>query len=237
MEIKPYTVEFTTGFNGGDGQVKSITFGKAVTGLMLFEVDAVISQLAEGNLHTRRELYVIQRSITAVGERSGTASVFDLESMDEFDIADLMDGFDKFNEQLTKGRNPEFISDSEVTLSIGFERAGYVYTKVKFGSVVTGRDMTQADGNNFQGLKRTCFLIGRQIVSLTTEDGANEIKGPIDIELFGGLHQTDIFVLRVASERWRDSFRTSRRKVQRQEVGAERVDNSEGNGMERVSNT
>jgi hypothetical protein len=211
METNPLTIELKTGYTDREGKThKSVTFGRPVTGSVLFEIE----ESPQSIVYLQRELLAIARSITAFGTLPMYVPLTTLLELDEFDIADLMDGYDKFNEQLTEGRTPEFISDDGVKLSIGFEKDGLLYPHVTFGNVVKGRDVVQAEIRGFKGIKGVCYLIGRQIKSLKTEDGAKEIQGPIDIELFDNLLDADIVALRAASERRRATFRRQRAIIQ-----------------------
>ncbi|HYX72424.1 MAG TPA: hypothetical protein VE732_06615 [Nitrososphaera sp.] len=216
MDVKPLTIELTGGYTDPSGVVhKSVTFGNPITGSVLFS----IAEDPLSSLYTQKELLAISKSITAFGSLTMPVALSVLLALDEFDIEDLHKGQDEFDAQIIKGRTAQFISDGEVKLSIGFERDLFTYPNVKFSHHVTGRDMAHADSLGFQGLKRACYLTSRQIESLTTEDGSSNIQGPIDIDLFNNLHSSDVMALLVASERWRDSFRRRRGKVQK-EVGA-----------------
>ncbi|MGB7923449.1 MAG: hypothetical protein WCF57_09410 [Pyrinomonadaceae bacterium] len=217
IEAKPHTIELRTGYKDNSGIVhKSVTFGKPATGATAFAID----EDPQSSLFTQKELLTISKTITAFGSLTMPVPMSVLLDLDEIDTDDLIRGYQHFTSQITNGREPEFISESEVKLSIGFEKDGLLYPRVCFGRKVTGRDKVQADLNEYGDLKRTCFLIGRRIVSLKTEDGSSELQGAVDIDLFNTLYGGDILPLIVASERWRSTFRHPRKDIQGEGVRA-----------------
>ncbi len=95
------------------------------------------------------------------------------------DIEGLINAHEMFLAMGTNGRTWETLSDSEVRLAVGYELDGVTYNLVKMGNRLTGLDLVAADKEGFQELKRQCFLIGRQIASISTEDKTGEIMCPI----------------------------------------------------------
>ena len=224
MDIQPVTIELKTGYTDGEKKThKTVTFGKPVTGETLFAID----DDPMSALETQKELLIFSRAITKFGTARMPVPLQFLLELDEFDLEDLSKAYDEFSEQGAARGGVEFVSDGEVKLGGGFKKDGLTYNRVAFGKHITGRDMANADREGYRALRRACFLIGRQITAIKSEDGSSHLEGPLGLEFFNELDGADIFTLRIASERWRDSFRRQREGVQG-EVGAQRVANSEG---------
>lgn len=227
MQTNPLTIELKTGYTDNEGVThKTVTFGRHITLEDMFQLD----ESPLNNSETDRALLSVSRSVTSFGTlpKSETLFLAAFLELNEFDAVDLMEGFGKFSDQRNEGRIPDVTSESEIILSVGLEKDGVIYRRVRFGRQITVRDMADADraGAEDEGLKRQCFLIGRQIASIATEDGSKEIKAPIGLDLLSGLDAaTDLPTLRYASLRWRDSFRRQREKVQGAD-SAQRVDSS-----------
>jgi hypothetical protein len=229
MSEKTYTIELSVSGT-------RVTFGKRLRGIDLFNIDAD----PQSNIPTQNQLLIVRAAITEFGalklsDQQGKflpVALTVLLALDTVDIDDLIAGYNEFLAQGLEGRAAKFVSASEVKLALGYERDGIVYTSVTFGNRLTGLDRVQADRDGYAlGIKRECFLIGKETVRLSSADNAAVIEGPIGIEVFEQLDNDDVLTLTKAAVKWRDSFRKSGRGVQ-PDVGAQHLDSGGANGVE-----
>ncbi len=79
-------------------------------------------------------------------------------------------------------------------------------------------------------MARDCFLIGKQISKLSTDDGTASIEGKVDLDKFKSLDAEDLSLLKVGAELFRQSFRLNREGISGKPDGASGVNSNEGNG-------
>jgi hypothetical protein len=212
-----------------------VVFGKRLRGIDLFNLDAD----PQGNIPTQYQLLIARGAVVEFGElktvdakgKPQPVPLPTLLALDTSDFEELIDAHNKFLGEGLAGREPEYTSESEVKLAFGYESEGLTYNRVRFGARTRGYDLVEADKKSYVGLKRDCFLIGKEIVQLTTDDGSSVLDGPVEIQIFEQLDGADIIALRAASFAWRNSFRKSERGVQR-EVGAQHPAVGGTNGVE-----
>ncbi len=228
MDATPRSFELTIGYTDKQGTIhKKITLSRRLTGSRLFSSD----DDPQSDIPTQREALIIRNAITEFGTLSMPVTINTLLDLDSIDRDDLTAEHDKFLQEGTGGRFPEFLADNKVKLIFGYEKDGQRYDLIEFGARYTGRDEVDADMLGYDGLRRLCFLIGKQVTKSSTADGASVIDGALPIEVFDDLDSADIFALQVAAERWRQSFRSKSRTVQ-EEVGAESASVGGADGLE-----
>jgi hypothetical protein len=237
MNELTHTIELSGGYENAAGRHTRVVFGKRLRGLDLMFID----EDPQSNIPTQYQLLIVREAITEFGSLPMTNKKGQRErvplpillALDADDIEALIAGHNEFAEKGLEGRAPDFISDGEVKLPIGFESNGLVYNRVRFGRRVTGYDLVEADKKDFSGLRRECFLIGREIASLSTDDGAHTLDGPIEVQVFEQLDGADLVALRAASMIWRSSFRRGREGVQAKSVAAQHAAAGGTDGVER----
>lgn len=231
MSDTTHTIELSVGYESkgsrGEEAVRHtrVVFGKRLTGAVLM----AIHDDPQSNIPTQHQLMLLRGGITQFGELPIPVLLTVLLALDSIDIEDLVAANDRYLALTQEGRAPEFVSDSEVKLAFGFEDNGLVYNRVRFGRRVVGRDLVDAEKKGYAELRRECYLIGREVERLTTEDGAHVLDGPIELQVFEQLDAYDITTLRAASMGWRDSFRKSRKGVPA--GGAQRDDSGGADGV------
>jgi hypothetical protein len=202
--MSEHTIELLGGYVDEKGNAhKSVTFGKRLTGKELFAID----EDPMGQLQTQYSDLLIRASITRFGLLSMPVPLSVLLALDFIDREDLSDGYNKFMAAGLEGRVAEFRADDEVRLSFGYESSGLVFDVVKFGTRLTGMDSVEADRRKLIGVRRECFMVGKQIVKLSQSDGTSVLDGALELQQFDRLDAHDIATLRTASELWRQSFR------------------------------
>lgn len=219
MSETTHTVELPVGLplrdaRGGELQGERhtrVTFGKRLTGADLMR----IHDDPQSNVPTQHQLLLLRAGITQFGSLPMPVTLLALLSLDSVDIEDLVAGNNQFLSNTQEGREAEFVSDSEVKLPFGFQSESITYNRVHFGRRVTGMDMVQAEKKGYDNLRGECYLIGREIERLSTEDSAHSLDGPVELQVFEALDGHDIAILRAASSGWRDSFRKSRGVLQK----------------------
>lgn len=189
---------------------RKVTFGKRLDGATLFAID----DSPESAIPTQFKLLAVRATITAFGTLTMPVALQTLLKLDAEDIKALIAAHNKFMAEGLGGRKPEFISDSEVKLAFGYEANGITYNRVEFGKRLNGYDLVEADMTGFSQLRREYFLIGRQIVRLLTDDKKHTLDGSAEIQTFEKLDAEDFVTLRVAAEKWRQSFRRGNDSVQ-----------------------
>lgn len=211
MEDRTHTIQLAIGYKESNGEIhKSVTFGKRLDGAGLFQIEAD----PQSSIQTQYNLMLIGRSITSFGALPMPVPLACLLSLDLLDLSHLTQAYLEFTSQGLEGRESKIISDTEVMLAFGYSNNGLTYNRVRFGNRVTGYDAVSADTQNLKGELRECYLIGKEISELSTEDGAHKLTGPIEAQLFEKLDNADIVTLQKAAVRWRGSFLKSRRSTQ-----------------------
>lgn len=190
----------------------NVTFGRRILASDLFKLD---SDPQAANPTQYNDL-IVRSHITEFGSLKMPVSVGTLLDLDTVDREDLLEGCNAYQALSARDRSGEFLADHKVKLGWGFIVNDVPYTLVHFGKRVTGRDEVEADRLALKaGIKRACFLIGRQISSIATEDGTAVIEGPISLECFESLDGADVATLRGGAEMWRQSFRIGGAQVSR----------------------
>jgi hypothetical protein len=215
---EPVTVELIGGYRDKKGALhKRVTIGKSITGQELFQIDSD----PQSNNATQYEALILRAKITAFGELRMPVPLQALLELDSIDFDDLKDAANRFSEQARivsaeddTLRSYEFISESKLRLAFGYELNGLVYDMVEFGKRLTTMDEVAADNLGLQGIRRTCFLAGRQVVKLSQSEGASILPGPVELDVFAKLDLLDINALVAAAEVWRQSFRKFGARVQ-----------------------
>lgn len=230
IEVKPHTIQLIVGYTDntkGRKTHKSVTFGKLLTGRMLFAID----EDPQSNLPTQYEAMLIRACITEFGTLRMPTPLTALLALDSIERDDLTEAFNQFSEMNRGGKEPEQIDGTTLRLAVGYERNGLTYDVVTFGKRITGMDDVEADRLDLKGIRRICFLAGKQVVSLSQSDGKSTLEGQLGLEIFEELLASDIQAIRVASEVYRQSFRLSGAGVSPIGRGAERVDSGDGDRM------
>jgi hypothetical protein len=203
-------LELEVGYTDAQGKVHcEVVLGKRLLGADLFEVDE--HPLAV--LKTNREFLVLGRAITKFGDLKMPVAPTVFMALDSIDRDDLLDAYNMLEGEGSEGRRPEAMSDSKLRLGDGFEMGGVVYDVVEFGTRLTGRDYVEADQQELDGSRRAFYLVGRQVSRLSQTEGDATLSGPLTLEMMMGMHVSDLYALRGASEVWRHSFRRSRKAL------------------------
>lgn len=231
-EITPHTITLISGYTGTDRKSKEpvnhkeVTFGKRINGRTLFAIDSD----PQSNFPTQYGDLLLRASITKFGTLKMPVALAVLLSLDSIDREDLQAAFAVFSANSLKEVSDEYseteeidaelddesmsgmISENQVKLAIGLDKNGLVYDLCTFSRVLTGRDEVEADRQSLTGIKRICFLAGKQITQLSESNGTSILEFPngLDVSVFDELDMVDIYRIRTASEVWRNSFRTKR---------------------------
>jgi hypothetical protein len=230
IEVQPKTIELPIGHKDKEGTLHNkVTFGKRITGRDLFLLES--SPMA--SIPTQYQDLIMRVAITAFGTLRMPVVQTILLDLDTLDREDLAEAYQSFIVEGLGGREPVSLAVNKVKLALGFEHNEVVYDVVEFGTRLTGRDEVAADRLDLEGLKRACYMIGKQITKLSQSDGGLELSGPIDTEWFEKLDGVDILSLRVSAERWRQSFRLPRKAVQEEGDGESSLPAGQGTPLER----
>jgi hypothetical protein len=200
-----HTIALFTGYTDKEGKThKSATFGRRLTGNDLFNMN----EDDDFGQRTKSQLMIMAAAITQFGGLPIPAPLTVLLSLNRADRLHLTRGYNRFLELSATGRKVDETHDpATVKLAFGFERVGTLYDVAKFGNLVDG--YTEVEADKFQGWRRTCFLLGKEIAELSQSDGQETVKGPIPLEMFGMLDASDIFALTATEVLWLDSMQTS----------------------------
>lgn len=197
-----------------------VVFGHRITAKDLFSIDE--SPMAQNP--TQYSDLVIRAHITEFGTLTMPIPATVMLGLDSVDREDLLDGCNIFQAISTQGRNAEFLPDNMVKPAWGFQINDVVYGLVKFGKRITGMDEIEADRAGLRtGIRRVCYLIGKQIESISSADGLATIMGPIPLDCFESLDGADVATLRGAAELWRQSFRLAGTDLSRNGRGPQRA--------------
>jgi len=194
-------------------------FGHRITAKDLFAIDG--SPQAQNP--TQYNDLVIRAHIIEFGKLSMPVPLTVLLGLDSIDREDLLEACNIYQAISAEGRAADFLPDNAVRLAFGFKVNDVVYNKVQFGKRITGMDEVEADRAGFQpGIRRLCFLLGKQIESISTADGLS-LDGPLPLQYFESLDGADVATLRGAAELWRQSFRIAGGNLSRNGRGPQRT--------------
>jgi hypothetical protein len=211
MEVTPRTITLSGGYTDKEGHIhRDVTFGRRLQGKDLFAIDSD----KQANIPAQYDSLLMRPAITKFGELSLPVTLQALLSLAKPDREDLSDAFNQFQLETAGDRTPEYVSNNVVHLAFGFILNDITYNVVTFGRQCTGFDEVAADKEGLEGLGHECFLIGREIASLSQTDGSATVDGPIELQFFQEVDAADIANLRLASQLWRNSFRRPGGKVQ-----------------------
>lgn len=215
IESIPLTIELQIGYRDKSGAVhRRVTFGKRITGRMLFDIDSD----PQGNDQTQYADLIARAAITEFGTVSLPVPLLALLQLDSVDRDAISEGLSQFLGAGLGERKVEIISENQIKLAVGYESNGLVYDMVYFGRAINGYDEIEANRLKLEGVRRVCFLAGKQVVKLSQSEGSSGLDGPIGLSIFEKLDSVDIQAIRVASEVWRRSFRRISERAK--EVGA-----------------
>jgi len=212
--METHAIELIEGYTAPDPKTKrdvthtSVTFGRRLTVKDLIDLDSD----PQGQNPTQYQDLIRRKMITKFGGLTMPVSLNVLLSLDSIDREDLKSAADNFLNISRGDRLTDFRENHELKLAFGFVIDGTEYTVIKFGNRITGKDEVEADGYG-NGAARRCFLIGRQIVQITTEDGSASIEGQVELETFFTLDAESINLLWVGAELFRQSFRLKRKAL------------------------
>lgn len=224
-EVVPHSIELIGGYVDPKSDPKAkvthrrVTFGKHIDGQTLFNIDSD----PQSAISTQYQALLLRSMITEFGTLKMPVDLRVLLALDQVDWDDLMAASEVFGagrgscrektEDELEPQTPTFqiLSESTVRLAFGYERNGLVYDLAEFGTRPTVMDSVEADKLQLLGIRRNCFLAGKQVKRLYQSNGASELSGPVGLEIFERLDAVDIRALTAASEVWRESFRTPRR--------------------------
>lgn len=226
-----HIVELTVGYvDRSEQRHTRVVFGHRITAKDLFAID----ESPQGQNPTQYNDLVIRAHIVEFGSLRMPVPLTVLLNLDSIDREDLGDGCNEFQAISAAGRNADFLSDNRVRLGWGFKLGDVVYECVQFGKRVTGMDEIEADRMGLKpGVRRLCYLLGRQIESISSSDGLAVIEGPIPLEYFESLDGADVATLRGAAELWRQSFRFAGAHLSRNGRGPQRSVAGAENRVER----
>jgi hypothetical protein len=218
-EINPYTIELPMGHTDlKKARHTRVTFGQRINGKRLFAID----DDPQSSINTQYQDLLLRAAITEFGTLKMPVSLNVLLNLDSIDREDLNEAFNKFSSEALGERQVEYLADNKVKMAIGYESNGLIYDLVEFGTRLTGMDDVEADKLKLDGIRRVCFLAGKQVVRLFQSEGSSVLDGPITLEYFEKLDVIDIQAIRLASEVWRNSFRRSGARTIEVGSGAER---------------
>lgn len=212
---EPVTVYLDFGYTDSKGLTHTrVTIGKRATGKVLFQAQ----DDPQGALPTQYQDLVLRACITEFGTLATPVALNVLLSLDSIDREALYSAYGRYARQVTtddgEPARAEPLGNTAVKLILGYEEAGgVVYDAVEFGTRITGHDEIEADRRGLEGLKRNCFLAGRQVIRLYQSNGTATLAGPMTLDMFETLDGVDVAAIRVGAEAFRNSFRGKRKDL------------------------
>jgi len=211
-----------------------VVFGHRLTGKDLFQAD----EDPLGQNPTQYQSLLVRAAITEFGTLPMPVALSVLLDLDSIDREDLIEGQNAYSAMTTEGHESEFLPDHKVRLGWGFKINDVIYDVVQFGKRVTGREDIEADRASLSpGIRRTCFLIGKQISRISNVHNTASIEGAVAVKHFESLDGADIATLRGAAEMWRQSFRVGGTALSRNGRGPDRHGADDENRPARVSDS
>jgi hypothetical protein len=222
MEHK-ITLQF--GYTDKKGNVhKDVVFGKRLTVQDIVQI--------EGDPRSKNPTnyldLIARASIVKFGSLKCPPLLDVLLDLNSIDREDIFVGMSSYLEQSKPTKEIDYTDDHKVLLNFGFAIGDSCYDIVEFGKLTTGRDEVEADRLKLTGVARECFMIDRQIKSISTTDGSANVELPLGMEMFEALDAEDFNMLRNGARAWRLSFRIGREAVSRVRNGDAGDDASAG---------
>ena len=207
------TIELSVGIIDPHGVAhKQVTFGRRPKGSDIFDV----STNPMARVPVQRDLLGLRVAITKFGDlnMSMPVDLMSLLNLYSEDARKLFNGYEEFLVETSIEREDQSNSDAEVDLIFGVEQDGVLYRRFVFGNDLRVTDEVAADTDNLSGLRRSCFLISRELVRVASEDGSRTLPCPLALEVFDRMDGEDINLLMNAAQRWRASFHARRGTLQ-----------------------
>ena len=205
---------------------RRIVFGKRLTGADLFDIDTD----RQSQSPTQYSDLVRRRAITKFGDMKVLPPLEALIGLSRIDRSILADGYEDFVRLGRGNRKSEMKGAGVVRLFFGFQIDDVAYPIVYLDRPTTGRDELEADSLALYGLSRLCFLIGKSISRITSEDGSLSISGPIGLEAFRALDGDDISTLQEGDRLTQAFFRITGSEVPEERASADATPVDEGDG-------
>ncbi len=205
VDVTPLTIELPFGYTDKEGKNhRSVTFGRRLPGREFFMID----HDGQGKSSTQYSDMIVRHAITAFGTLRMPVGQHILLGLKRVDREVLAEEHGRFMEDSMKGRSAELLSESTVRLAFGVERDGLVYDTIEFGKHITGNDEVEAHRQKLIGVKRECYLVGKQVIRMSSSENEQAvIEGPMTLSVFDVLDSSDIAPVLEGAARWRDSFR------------------------------
>jgi phage FluMu protein gp41 len=214
-----HKIELIFGYTDKDGNVhREVTIGKRPTVGDLLQIESDPRSAS----NTQHNDLVLRKAITSFGEVKTPVPLDILLALTSIDRDELRKGYRDFINRSRVEQVPDPPNGKSVTLLYGFRLPSSpddVLLNVEFGKMTTGRDEVEADAVAEDGLKRECFLLGRRITRLSTQQGTVSVEGPITVEQFEGLDIEDFTLLRIGARIAESSFRSERTSVSAERHG------------------
>lgn len=184
---------------------RDVEIGRRITGADLMR----IGDDPESSVSAQFNLMLLSAAVTKFGTLPVPVPLTVLLSLNSVDREDLHRAHAKFIREARGGKRAERLADARLRLADGFRIGGETFDVVEFGRLLTGYDEIEAEG--LSHWRQACFLLGKQITSLSQSAGAATHPGSLAVEAFESLHDEDLYELMNFSADWRDSFRRNKR--------------------------
>ncbi len=227
-----HKIKLQSGFKDRSGVIhQEVVFGKRLTGGDLMSID----NDRQAQSPTQYSDLVRRKAMTKFGELKTMPPPLEvLLGLSRIDRSILAEGYEEFARLGRGERTSEILAGSVLKLFFGFQVDGVTYPVVRLDRPTTGYDELECDARALDGLSRLCFLIGRSISRIETEDGKLSIEGPVELELFKPLDGDDISVLREGDRLAQAFFRITGGEVPQERPSDDDASSDEGNGAERA---
>lgn len=208
---------------------KEVIFGKRLTGEDLFLID----NDRQAQSRTQYVELIRRKAMTGFGGLRMPPALDVLLKLNRIDRGILAEGYEDFCRDTRGEKTGEFKANNTVVLVFGFNIDGVNYPIVELNRMTNGFDEVQADALDLDGLSRVCFLIGRMISKISSEDGSLSIEGPIDFDRFKTLDADDVSLLRKGAQMAEIFFRIAGSEVSEVRASDDTASGDAGNGNER----
>lgn len=195
-KVKNHTIELQFGHTDPTGKVHTtVTFGKRLTGGDMMTLDSD----PQAQIPTQYNDLMQRKMITKFGTLKVPVALNVLLGLNKIDREDLGLAMSTFLEVSADGRLAEHRENNVVKLRYGFAFDGANYDVVHLDNMTTGFDEVAADGMHLTGISRECYLVGRMISKISSDEGLAAIDGPVDLDKFKDLDAADISLLRTGA--------------------------------------
>lgn len=184
---------------------REVIIGKRPTGADFLK--AVEGGNDDKAANTRINLALIVAAITKFGDLAMPTPMTTLLSLNEIDEERLNEEYLLFLVETQPETEQKILEGNRARLAFGVTRGAVKYQIIEFGKLLDGYNRLKIQNEAQSDWHFAALKIGREVVRLSTLDGAQSAPGELTFAEIEAMDLTDFLVIRGCEAQWLDSFR------------------------------